>query len=57
MVKDIAKKREEWGLIPGRVESTKGRQRLATAAIFLRSCVAKVLSEGEEPRHSLHASA
>ena len=33
------------------------RQRLATAATFLRSCVAQALSRGDGPRHSLHASA
>ena len=34
-----------------------GRQRLATAAVFLRSYVAWALSRADEPRHSLHASA
>ena len=33
------------------------RQRLATAAVFFRSCVAQALSHGNRPRHSLHASA
>ena len=33
------------------------RQRLATVAMFLRSCVAQVLSRGDGSRHSLHASA
>ena len=33
------------------------RQRLATAAMFLRSCVAEALSRGDELRPSLHVSA
>ena len=33
------------------------RQRLATAAMFLRSCVALALNPGGGPRHSLYASA
>ena len=49
--------REVWGSIPGPVKSTQCRQRLATAATFLRSCVAQALSRGDMPRHSLHASA
>ena len=31
-------------------------QQLANAAMFLRSCVAQVLSRGDGPRYSLHAS-
>ena len=31
-------------------------QRLATAAMFFRICVAQALSPGDEPRQSLHAS-
>ena len=41
--------------------STQCRQRLATAATFLRNCVAycvaQALSRGDGPRYSLHASA
>ena len=33
------------------------RQRLVTAAMFLRSCVAQALNRGDEPRHLLHATA
>ena len=33
------------------------RQRLATAAMFLRSCVAQALDCEDEPRYSSHASA
>ena len=36
---------------------TQCRQRFATAATFLRSCGAQVLSRGDEPHHSLLASA
>ena len=49
--------REVWGSIPGPVKSAQRRQRLATAATFLRSCVAQALRGGDGPRHSLHASA
>ena len=42
------------GLIPGLVESAQCRHRLATAATFLRSCVAQVLSCGDGPHYSLH---
>ena len=49
--------REVWGSIPGPVKSAQCRQRLATAATLLRSCVAQTLSRGDGPRHSLHASA
>ena len=49
--------REVWGSIPGPVKSAQCRQRLSTAATFLRSCVAQSLSRGDGPRHSLHASA
>ena len=49
--------REVWGSIPGPVKSAQCRQRLATAATFLRSCVVQALSRGDGPRHSLHASA
>ena len=43
--------------IPGRLEQTQCRQRLATAATFLRSCVAEVLSHEDGLRYSLHSSA
>ena len=33
------------------------RRRLATVAMFLRSCVAQALNHGNGPRHSLHALA
>ena len=60
-VSSVAKRtlsvREVWGLIPGPVKSTQCRQRLATVATFLRSCVAQALSRGNGPRNSLHASA
>ena len=49
--------REVWGSIPGPVKSTQCRQRFATVATFLRSCVAQALSRGDGPRNSLHASA
>ena len=49
--------REVWGSIPGPVKSTQCRQRLATVATFIRSCVAQMLSRGDEPRNSLHALA
>ena len=60
-VSSVAKRtlsvREVWGSIPGPVKSTQCRQRLATVATFLRSCVAQALSRGNGPRNSLHASA
>ena len=43
---------EVWGLIPGPVNRTQSRQRLATAAMFVRSCVDQALSRGDGPRHS-----
>ena len=49
--------REVLGSIPGPVKSAQCRQRLATVAAFLRSCVAQALSRGDGPRNSLHASA
>ena len=42
---------------PGRSYRTYFRQRLVTAATFLRSCVVQALRRGDEPRHSLYASA
>ena len=42
---------------PGRSNRTQCRQRLATAAMFLRSCVVQALSRGDGSRHLLHASA
>ena len=60
-VSSVAKRtlsvREVWGSIPGPVKSTQCRQRLATVATILRSCVAQALSRGDGPRNSLHASA
>ena len=60
-VSSVAKRslsvRKVWGLIPGPVKLTQCRQRLATVATFLRSCVAQALSRGDGPRNSLHASA
>ena len=49
--------REVWASIPGPDKSTQCRQRLATVATFLRSCVAEAPSRGDGPRNSLHASA
>ena len=58
-VSSVAKRtlsvREVWGSIPGPVKSAQCRQRLATVATFLRSCVAQALSRGDGPRNSLHA--
>ena len=60
-VSSVAKRtisvREVWGSIPGPVKSTQCRQRLATVATILRSCVAQALSRGDGPRNSLHVSA
>ena len=60
-VSSVAKRtlsvREVLGSIPGPVKSAQCRQRLATVAAFLRSCVAQALSRGDGPRNSLHASA
>ena len=60
-VSSVAKRtltvREVWASIPGPVKSMQCRQRLATVATFLRSCVAQALSRGDGPRNSLHASA
>ena len=47
--------REVLGSFTGLVKSPLSRQRLATAATFLRSCFVQALS-GDELRHSLHAS-
>ena len=49
--------REVWGSIPGPVKSSQCRQRFATVATILRSCVAQALSRGDGPGNSLHASA
>ena len=49
--------RKVCGSIPGPVKSTQCRQRLATVAMFLRSCVAQARSRGDGPRYSLHVSA
>ena len=48
---------EVWGSNPGSVKLAQCRQQLATAATFLRSCVAQALSRGDGLRHSLHTSA
>ena len=45
------------GSNPRSVKSAQSRQRLATAAMVLWSCVAQALSHGDGPRNSLHASA
>ena len=37
------------GIIAGLVKSDTGRQRLATVAVFLQSCVAQALSRGNDP--------
>ena len=47
--------REVWSSILGWSSRIQCRQRLATAAVFLRSCVAQLLSRGDGFRHSLHA--
>ena len=61
VVSSVAKRtlsvREVWASIPGPVKSTQCRQRLATVATIIRSCVAQALSRGDGPRNSLHASA
>ena len=44
------------GSIPEPVKSTQCRGRLATAAMFLRSCVAQALNRGDGSRYSLHTS-
>ena len=60
-VSSVAKRtlsvREVWGSISGSVKSTQCRQRLATVATILRSCVAQALSRRDGPRNSLHALA
>ena len=60
-VSSVAKRtqsvREVWDSIPGPVKSAQCRQRLVSAATFLRSCVAQELSRGDGPHHSLPASA
>ena len=60
-VSSVAKRtlseREVWGSTPRPVKSAQCRQRLATAAMFPRSCVAQALSRGDESRYTLHASA
>ena len=47
--------REVMGLIPGLVKSDTVSQWLATATIFLQSCVAQVLRSEYGPCHTLHA--
>ena len=52
-VSSVAKRtllvREVWDSITGPVKLAQGRQRLATVATFLRSCVAQALSRGDGP--------
>ena len=43
--------------LPGRSNRTQRRQRLASAATFLRSCVGQALNRADGPRHSLYAPA
>ena len=57
VAKHMLSEREVWGFNLGSVKSAQCRQRLATAATFLRSCVDQALSCGHGPRHLLHASA
>ena len=57
VVEDIASSTGVWGSIPRPDRNGHCRQRLATAAKFLRSCVAEALSFGDVPRYSLHALA
>ena len=45
------------GSIPEPVKSAQCRQRHATAATFLRNCVAPTLSRGDGPHYSLRALA
>ena len=58
-VSSVAKRtlsvREVWGSDPGPIKSAQCRQRLATAATFLRNCVSQALSRGDGPCNSLHA--
>ena len=48
---------EVLGSNPGPVNLAQCRQRFATVASFLQSCVAQALSRGDGTRHSSHASA
>ena len=54
VVKHTLSMREVWGSIPGPDKSAQCRQRLATAATFLWSCVVQALNRVDGPRHSLH---
>ena len=45
-----------WVPFPSRSNRTQSSQRLATVAMFLRSCVVRVLGREDGPRHSLHTS-
>ena len=47
--------REVSGSVTDRLNWTPCRQQLATAAMFLRSCVAQALSRQDRFRHLLHA--
>ena len=57
VVKNIAFRARGLGSIPGWSNRTQCRQRLATAAMLLRSYVAPSLSHGDVLHHSLHALA
>ena len=56
VVKHTLSMREVWGSIPWPVKSAQCRQRHATVAKFLRSCVAPALSRVDGSRYSLQAS-
>ena len=56
VVKHFAIRAEVWGLNPGPFKSAQCRQRLAIAAMFLRSCVVQTLTCGDGARNTLHAS-
>ena len=57
VVKDIAIGAGSGVRFPGRSNRTHCRQRLATAAMFLRSYVAQTIRSGDGPRRSLWSSA
>ena len=48
---------EVWGSIPKPVNWSHCRQQLATAATFLRSCVAQALRHGDEAHTLWHNAA
>ena len=49
--------RYRYGRSEVRLPDRSNRHSVATAATFLRSCVAQALSSGDGPHNSLHASA